>query len=196
MVFKTGQAFSSCHRIADTVCPATHVQAIIFRDGKAVGRMVSPELRIERLESPRIPDQPSLSPAASPAPDARPSSPSRPSQAPCSHTISAGSAIQMVQLAFGMWLPVAGQKAAVVPDGLRIPVDSKFTDSEFSIQVPFCETIEDRMQRRLCFPLCGEAWNRCSYNGVRPHLSRLILTRISVCPPDFIPMFCAIAGFW
>lgn len=99
--------------------------------------MVSPELRIERLESPTASEQPSIStssPASPPASDAGLGSPLRQSVALCNHSISAGSPFQMVQLAFGMWQPVAGQKS-VTPDSLHIPVDSQFTDSDYRIQV-------------------------------------------------------------
>lgn len=114
-----------------------HFQAILFRNGKAVGRMVSPELSIERLESPTAFEQPSIStssPASLPASDAGPGSPSRQSVALCNHIFSAELPFQMVQLAFGMWQPVDGQKS-VTPGSLHIPVDSQFTDSEYRIQV-------------------------------------------------------------
>ena len=111
------------------------MQAILFRNGKAVGKLVSPELRIESLRSTTATDQPPPIDAPPHAADTGPGRSARISQALRSHHNSAGSSIQMVQLAFGMWQPVAGQKAAVAPTSLHIPVDSKFTDADFRIQV-------------------------------------------------------------
>lgn len=114
-------------------------QAILFRSGKAIGRLVTPEQRTELLGS--SPAAVEHVPAA-PASGAQPAiagtardSPTEPSQALSRPQLSAGTPLQMVQLSFGHWRPASRGKAADGPGSLRIPVDSAFQSSDFRIQV-------------------------------------------------------------
>ena len=110
------------------------VQAILFRNGKAIGRMVTPELRLEWLGASSAAEQRSPAALAGSGPSASPGTDTQLSEALSRHQPNAGAPLQMVQMAFGHWLPAAREKTDS-PGSLHIPVDVDFQSSEFRIQV-------------------------------------------------------------
>ena len=131
-------------------------QAILFRDGKAIGRLVVPEQRTELLGSsfataqhvPTAPVGGGGGGAQSAAAGTARKSPSELSQELSRPECSAGDSpqlagaispqvqpLQIVHLSFGHWRPASRGKAADRPGSLNIPVDAAFRSAEFRIQV-------------------------------------------------------------